>query len=263
MRERSCRCTRNTNWLERSLYRATLAESLAKAANSEGRWYTTQENAFALLALGKIFKSLGSSNYTGNVKVDGVTIGTITPDNHNFGAKDWGGKKVTIEITGTGTAYFAWKVDGLPAAFKIDEYDHDIQVRRRYLDENGNAIKYDDLRQGDMIIAEISIKALTEAVQNVAVVDMLPAGFEIENPRLQSRRGIGWIGDKMYQPRYMDIRDDRMVIYGDFEANREAKFFYGIRVVSAGTFIVPPVRAEAMYAPTISSVASSGTIEVR
>lgn len=239
-----------------------LVESLTKAANSEGRWYTTQENAFALLALGKVFAKQTSSNYTGTVKVDGVTVGTLTTEDHNFRAKDWGGKNVEISITGSGTAYFFWRADGLPATQRVDEYDRDIQVRRRYLDENGNAIRYDDIRQGDMIVAEISIKALTEAVQNVAIADLLPAGFEIENPRLQSRRGIGWIGDKMYQPRYMDIRDDRMVIYGDFQLNKEEKFYYGIRVVSAGTFVVPPVRAEAMYAPMISSVASSGKVTV-
>ncbi len=240
-----------------------LVTSLVKAANDGGRWYTTQENAFALLALGKVFKQQGSSNYTGTVRVDGVTIGSLTPDTHNFKGKDWGDKKVEINLNGTGTAYFFWRVDGLPATQKVEEYDHDIQVRRRYLDEEGNAIRFDQFRQGDMVIAEISIKALTEAVQNVAIADLLPAGFEIENPRLQSRRGIGWIGDKMYQPRYMDIRDDRMVIYGDFQPNKEEKFYYGIRVVSAGTFVVPPVRAEAMYAPMISSVASSGMAEVK
>ncbi|MGB5106531.1 MAG: alpha-2-macroglobulin family protein [Candidatus Zixiibacteriota bacterium] len=240
-----------------------LVESLARAANDEGRWYTTQENAFALLALGKVFKQQGSSNYTGTVKIGGVTVGTLSPDNHNFAGKDWAGKNVEISITGTGTAYFFWRADGLPAAQKIDEYDRDIQVRRRYLDENGNAISNDNIRQGDMIVAELTIKALTESVQNVAIADLLPAGFEIENPRLQSRKGIAWIGDKMYQPQYMDIRDDRMVIYGDFQANREEKFYYGIRIVSAGKFVAPPVRAEAMYAPMISSVASSGAIEVK
>lgn len=240
-----------------------LVERLAKAANSEGRWYTTQENAFALMALGKVYAKQASSSYTGTVKVDGVAIGNLTTDDHNFRAKDWGGKNIEISINGTGTAYFFWRADGLPATNRVDEYDRDIQVRRRYLDENGNALRNDDLRQGDMIIAEISMKALTETVQNVAIADLLPAGFEIENPRLQSRRGIGWIGDKMYQPRYMDIRDDRMVIYGDLQLGKEEKFYYGIRVVSAGTFVVPPVRAEAMYAPMISSVASSGTVVVK
>ena len=73
-----------------------------------------------------------------------------------------------------------------------------------------------DLRQGDMVIAEITVKALGESIDNVAIVDMLPAAFEIENPRLQSRKGITWIGDRAYHPLYMDIRDDRMVLYGNF-----------------------------------------------
>jgi uncharacterized protein YfaS (alpha-2-macroglobulin family) len=61
---------------------------------------------------------------------------------------------------------------------------------------------------------------------------------------------------------YMDIRDDRLIMYGDFRHGRKEVFYYGLRVVTQGEFILPPVRAEAMYAPMKASVASSGRIKV-
>jgi uncharacterized protein YfaS (alpha-2-macroglobulin family) len=130
------------------------------------------------------------------------------------------------------------------------------------LNEQGIPVDYSSFKQGDLVIAKITVKALAENLDNVAVVDMLPAGLEIENPRLQSRKGVDWIGKKAYQPMYLDIRDDRLIMYGDFRYGREVTFYYGLRAVTEGTFILPPIQAEAMYAPMKASVASSGKVVV-
>ncbi len=239
-----------------------LVESIVASANSHGAWSTTQENAFILLALGKVFKRAQATDYSGSVKLGGSTLGVLSAKSQDFGDKDWGGKTIELAITGSGTAYYYWRADGLPSTLRVDESDNTLQVRRRYLDQSGNAINLDALKQGDLIVAEVSIKSIDQDVQNVAIVDLLPSGLEIENPRLQSRAAIKWIGENLYQPRYLDIRDDRLIAYGDLRGGRQEKFYYGIRVVSEGTFILPPVTAEAMYAPMISSRASSGQIRV-
>jgi hypothetical protein len=103
---------------------------------------------------------------------------------------------------------------------------------------------------------------LTDDLENVAIVDILPAGFEIENPRLESRAGIPWISEKGFKPDYMDIRDDRLIFFGKFPRQQEKRFYYALRAVTRGDFVLPPVAAEAMYDPTKSSVASSGKIRV-
>ncbi|MFH1892769.1 MAG: MG2 domain-containing protein [Candidatus Zixiibacteriota bacterium] len=241
---------------------ARLVANLTEAASKTGLWHSTQDNAFAFLALGKIMSKQTEAHYTGTITVDGKKLGDFGVENARFDSKEWAGKNVSIRTTGEGTCYYFWRADGLPSTLHIDEYDNDLIVRRRYLDENGNEMAYDRFRQGDMIVAEITVLAPTEPLSNVAIVDLLPAGFEIENPRLQSRRGIRWIGDKAYNPMYMDIRDDRLIIYGDFRHNRKEVFYYGLRAVTQGEFILPPVRAEAMYAPMKASVASSGNIKV-
>ncbi len=238
-----------------------LVEDLSAMADA-GQQYTTQENAFAFLALGKILRQQGPADYTGRFLLNGNQVATFDEDNHRFASPDWLGQRVTLEIEGQGAGYYYWKAEGLPSTQDVDEYDHDLTVRRRFLTERGSPVtNLSNFEQGDLIIAELTFSAL-ENVENVAIVDMLPAGFEIENPRLQSRRGVEWISDDAYVPNHMDIRDDRLILYGDIRAGTRHTFYYGIRAVTAGSFKLPPVRAEAMYAPQKASVASSGRIEV-
>ena len=112
-----------------------------------------------------------------------------------------------------------------------------------------------------MIIAEITARALTESLDNVVIADLLPAGFEIENPRLESRAGISWIKDGA-RPNYMDIRDDRMLLFTNLSRQQQRKFHYALRAVTMGEFVLPPVSAEAMYDPAKSSVANSGNVRI-
>lgn len=240
-----------------------LVQTLTQSANS-GRWYSTQDNAYAFLALGKILRQQASTNYTGTVRVNGETLSTFDPTNHRFTSEDWTGQEISLELDGTGTAYYYWKAEGLPNTLTVPAYDNDLSVRRRFLYEDGSPITdLNAIPQGEVVVAEITVQALTEDLENVAVIDLLPTGLEIENPRLQSRRGIDWIGEDVYTPTYMDIRDDRIIFYGDFYQGQTAKLYYALRAVTAGSFALPPIRAEAMYAPMKSSVSSSGRIRVQ
>ena len=54
-------------------------------------------------------------------------------------------------------------------------------------------------------------------IDNVAVTDVIPACFEIENPRLNPEREFSWIKDKA-EPDYMDIRDDRVTYFTNVTA---------------------------------------------
>jgi uncharacterized protein YfaS (alpha-2-macroglobulin family) len=238
-----------------------LVKSLADDAAKNNRWYTTQDNAFAFLALGKIMRKQPAGEYRGEAKIDGVSLGNFDQKDKKFDGKDWGGKEISLSIDGTGTCYYYWKAFGVPISPDIKEFDQELMVRRRYLDKDGKAINYDQVRQGDMVVSEITIKALAENLDNVIVADLLPAGFEIENPRLESRAGIAWIKNTT-RPDYMDIRDDRMLLFVTLPRNEQKKFYYALRAVTVGDFILPPVAAEAMYDPAKSSVANSGSVKV-
>jgi alpha-2-macroglobulin len=240
----------------------TLVNNLTDAASGSGRWYTTQENSFAFLALGKVLKKQASGQYTGVLKVGGEKVADFDSTDQDFMSKDWAGKRVQLSIEGEGTASYYWTASGVETGSFIQTYDNELEVRRRFLTEAGTPATENEFKHGDLYVAEITVKPLTGDLENVAVVDVLPAGFEIENPRLESRAGIPWITDRGFKPDYMDIRDDRIIFYGKFKRNQEQKIYYALRAVTRGEFTLPPVSAEAMYDPEKSSVASNGKIRV-
>ncbi len=239
----------------------TLVQNLSGAAERNNRWGTTQENAFAFLALGKILKKQMDRDYTGVLTINGEAYADFEATEIRYTADNWDGTQVQLAVEGDGSCYYYWSAFGIQRDSFIEEYEHELQVRRRFFSKEGEALNR-TFTHGDLIVAEITVKALTANLDNVVVVDMLPTGFEIENPRLESRAGIAWLKNQDFKPDYIDIRDDRLIFFGTFPQQRERKFYYALRAVSQGEFTLPPIVAEAMYDPTKSAVMGSMRIDV-
>ena len=171
------------------------------------------------------------------------------------------GRASNFSVKGDGSCYYYWSAFGVQRDSFIEEYEHELQVRRRYFNKDGEE-RTGTFTHGELIIAEVNVKALTTNLENVVVVDMLPTGFEIENPRLESREGISWLKAQDFKPDYIDIRDDRLIFFGTFPRQRERKFYYALRAVTQGEFTLPPIVAEAMYDTTKSAVTGSMRIAV-
>ena len=238
-----------------------LVQNLMDAVSTGNRWGTTQENAFAFLALGKIMQKQKSRDITGTLTINGEHFAELDTTEKRYTDDAWDGAKFSLTVEGEGACYYYWTAFGIPRDSFIEEYSRELQVRRRYFDKDGEELTH-TYQQGELVVAEITVKALTESLENVVVVDMVPAGFEIENPRLESRADIPWIKSDEFKPDYVDIRDDRLIFFGNFPRQRERKFYYALRAVTQGEFILPPVAAEAMYDATKSAVAGSRRIEI-
>ncbi len=238
-----------------------LVKNLSEAASDGKRWRTTQDNAFAFLALGKIMKKQTDRDYTGTLKLNGEHFADFDATEARYTDADWDGARIALSIKGEGSCYYYWSAFGIQRDSFIEEYERELQVRRRYFNKDGESLT-GTFVHGDLIVAEITVKALTANLENVVVVDMLPTGFEIENPRLESRAGIPWLKAQGFKPDYLDIRDDRLIFFGTFPRQRERKFYYALRAVTQGEFTLPPIAAEAMYDPTKSAVAGSMSIKV-
>lgn len=227
-----------------------------------GRWYNTQDNAWAFLAIGKTMKGAEKAQFTGQIKIGNSVFGEFTKTSQLFSGAKLGGKQLQLAIQGPGRCYFYWQASGIPRDADIKETDHGLQVQRVFLSREGKPLNYQQIKQGDLVIAKITMKALDKRLENVIVADLLPAGLEIENPRLESREDVAWIKSKSFYPDYMDLRDDRLILFVDLPERSEQHFYYALRAVTVGEFTLPPIKAEAMYDPVYSSVSSSGVVKV-
>jgi len=210
------------------------------------QYLNTQENVFGFLAMGKLAKAASKGNVTATITSNGKTIATYD------GKKDVvlpnsliGNKAVNITTAGSGKLFYFWEMEGIPTVGTNKEEDNFLEVRRTYKDRNGKV--YNNMFfQNDLVVVEIAIRSTNGiTVPNVAITDLLPAGFEIENARITEIPQLEWLKNAA-QPDYKDVRDDRLnlIVTATPKIN---KYYYLCRAVSLGTFNVGPVGADAMY----------------
>lgn len=225
-------------------------------------WYSTQERAFSFLALGKIARKAAQSNVTATVTVGGKQVGNFTGADLTI-SSDLANQTAVIQSKGTGTLYYFWEVSGIDVSGKIKEEDSYLKVRRQYLDRFGHSINPADVKQNDLAVVKVSVQTLdyNANVDNVAVTDLLPAGFEIENPRISSIPDLTWVKDVSAYD-YLDIRDDRITFFCTANSG-EKNFYYVVRAVSKGTFKQGPVSADAMYNGEYHSYWGAGEVKVK
>ena len=222
-----------------------LAQHVSQRLRSE-RWLNTQERAFSFLALGKIARTAARSTATAEIRVNGKTVATVSD-------KEWKGnntqlKANTVEVItkGAGKLYYSWVAEGISRSGAFKQEDNYLKVRRQFYDRNGNVLSGTTFKQNDLVIVGITLeKAYDNAIENVVITDLLPAGFEIENPRTKEIPGMNWIKDGA-EPVALDVRDDRIHFFVNAIAPKQT-YYYAVRAVSLGSFQQGPVSADAMY----------------
>lgn len=236
-----------------------MAKHLAQELKRDA-YLSTQENAFAMLALGKIARKAATSKASAKVSAGGSTLA-------NFVGKDiWLkdgllGKNVNISAAGQGQVYYFGEASGIPADGKVKEEDNFLRVRKTYYDRFGTVMSGNTFRQNDLVVVKIALSTTDRStVENIVVTDMLPAGFEIENPRLSTSTELAWAANQS-SPDHLDMRDDRINIFTSANGN-ERVFYYMVRAVSLGKFNSGVVSADAMYNGEYHSYFGAGQIEI-
>lgn len=224
-------------------------------------WYSTQESAFGFLAIGKIARASNKSTATATVSVNGKTVGTMNGGALKLTAKQLGGSEADIAVKGEGRVYYWWQSEGISVSGAYREEDSYIKVRRRFYDRYGRLITGNTFKQNDLVIVQLTLeKSYSGEVDNIALTDLLPAGFEIENPRTKELPGMEWIKDAS-TPTALDVRDDRINLFVDLHSMRQT-YYYAVRAVSPGIFRMGPASADAMYNGEYHSYNGAGTIKV-
>jgi uncharacterized protein YfaS (alpha-2-macroglobulin family) len=250
-----------------------------------GRWMTTQDNLYALVALTHYVKS----RPLGNVTVS-ATLG-----DHKVLAGDFKGKSthirratVAIDPTKPPTAPLTIRASGGEVFYSTvlrfrrgvaeqKAYENRITVRREYLDPATNAPidPKKGVKVGSMVRVRVTISS-PDMRDHLAVDDAVPAGLEPVNTKLVTSGGapkkdavrkrgepVDLDDDWWWRPSFRELRDDRVLVFIDNLYPGPASFDYLARATTVGTFVVPGTTAEEMYQPEIAARTAPGTFVVR
>jgi len=224
-------------------------------------WYSTQESAFSFLAMGKLARAANKSTVTAAITANGKSVGTLSNGSVQLTAKQLTGNTVDIVTKGDGNLYYWWQSEGISASGAYKEEDNYIKVRRKFFDRYGRVLSGNTFKQNDLMIVQLSLeKMYSGTVENIVLTDLLPAGFEIENPRTKELPGMEWIKDAS-NPTAMDVRDDRINLFVDLYSGRQL-YYYAVRAVSPGVYKMGPASADAMYNGEYHSYNGAGLIKV-
>ncbi|WP_460675741.1 alpha-2-macroglobulin family protein [Hymenobacter coalescens] len=241
---------------------AQMARQLSRQVKQAG-WLSTQERAFALLALGKVAKQNRNSTVTATLAEAGGQVLGQYKGPQDLSVNNVAGRRLRLQTQGTGSLYYAWTLEGISPTGQVRQEDQYLQVRRQFLDRTGAPLGRAEFRQNDLVVVKITLQAADAAgeVPNVAITDLLPAGLEIENPRIGAVRDLTWATDAA-TPDYLDVRDDRINLFTT-ATTQPKHFYYLARAVSKGTFKLGPVSADAMYNAEYHSYNGAGVVRVR
>ncbi|MCB1931772.1 MAG: alpha-2-macroglobulin family protein [Candidatus Accumulibacter sp.] len=223
------------------------------------RYYSTQEK-LALFLLGRSFATDAASEWRGEMLSAGKT--------QAIGGRGIQYLPLSAEQLATGVTLrngdkerlftelnFAGNPASMPAA-RRDDFD----LRRDWFTADGKPLGDRPLHVGETAIVRVQVKSAGRYA-NGLVVDYIPAGLEIENANLvQGEQSVVMVDG--VDPRqamlnsniqHVEFRDDRFVVAARLAGTMQ--FFYRVRVVTPGRFVVPPTYAEDMYQPQVYGLA--------
>ncbi len=240
---------------------AGIARNLSKYLKTR-RYLNTQERSFAILALGKLTKAdMEKGAPKLSVSIDGKEQKTDGGFPQKFGRQILN-KSVAVRNTGQGNLYYFWLAEGYNAEARFPEVDNHLKVRKTYFTRSGVPMNGGSLKVNDLVVVRLRLEgARAVRVDNVVVTDLLPAGLEIENPRLASLPGMTWIDDAA-TPEHFDYRDDRINLFTSINYSSKQDFYYLARAVTPGNFVMGPVGADAMYDGEYHSYSGAGRLRI-
>ncbi len=129
-----------------------------------------------------------------------------------------------------------------------------LEVFREFLNEQGRVVT--SAKVGETLTLRLRVRNVNAKAQShLALVDLLPGGFDNAPGALQP--GLGALGAE-----YVDVREDRNLVFTSLGAGASHDFTWRVRPTCAGTFIVPPAFGEAMYDRAIHGSGATGKFTV-
>jgi uncharacterized protein YfaS (alpha-2-macroglobulin family) len=241
----------------------------AKSLNTKVEDTTTQEKGWMLRAAYALTRQKLPLNITVNGAPAAPRDGAVrlTPGLQQLDAG------ITLANKGDAQVWRSTSVTGTPNA-ALPAIANGLAITKSVWTMSGAPADVANLKQNDRVIVEISGQMLNALYHQMGVIDLLPAGLEIEQPLAgDDAKPYGFLGT-LTDANMQDARDDRFVAAFDIgeryrPANRKGPeptpqfhIAYIARAVSVGHFALPAAFAEDMYAPAVRARTSMGQLNI-
>jgi hypothetical protein len=219
---------------------------------------STQEDAWLVLAARALAKKLNAIALDVNGdKRQGALYRSLRADQLETPLK--------ISNTGSGAVQAVVSVSGSPLTPE-PAAESGFKIERDYYTLDGEKADVSKPKQNQRFVVVLKMTEPQPQFGRVIVADYLPAGFEIDNPRLVSSGDTGtlaWITDAA-EPVNSQFRDDRFT--AAFDRNKDSSpvftVAYVVRAVSPGHYVLPQAKVEDMYRPDRFGRTATGTVEI-
>lgn len=241
---------------------ARLAQVL-RDRQRDGHWGNTQDDAMALLAFGKLARHLPAEAqpFSGALSLPGGETRAFAGTNDvSWSLNPGAGGALAVTNEGPGKLYLWTRFEGVATAPE-EASEQGVAIHREFFDQAGEAIDPAELPQGELIVVRLVVDTRDRLLDQLVIEDLLPAGWEIENPSLATSQQFDWLRQRSEPDRNREARDDRMLIFTG-AIRGVANFHYAVRAVTPGTYALPPVVVSGMYEPEIRGVGAGGQARV-
>ncbi|MCO5552714.1 hypothetical protein L7F22_006231 [Adiantum nelumboides] len=255
---------------------AKLAKGL-QARRKAGKWSSTQENCFVLVALNMYFRVYEKEepNFTTNVWLGEQWVMSHTYSGRTIDTKqakvpmpfllsETKEKNITqlvVQKNGEGRLYFRIGLEYAPRDLQQAAASYGFSVKRTYEGVHSPLHAVHDpitkawkLKAGEKVRVKLTL-GTTVNRYHVALVDFIPAGCEPINPNLE--RSVARDQDcciyvkpvRSCWMEHVNTRDERVEAFCTVLRAGQYEYSYEVRATCRGEFTMPPAKVEEMYTP--------------
>jgi uncharacterized protein YfaS (alpha-2-macroglobulin family) len=232
--------------------------SLVSEARNATQWTSTQDNAWSVLAARAVAASGGDIRLT----VDGQPHEGAW--SKRYEGADIAEQPVVLANAGTSAVQAVVTTVAAPAE-PLPAGGDGFTIERTYYRLDGSEANITEVAQNERFVVVLKVTETNDWPSRVLVTDLLPAGFEIDNPGLVSSAELSsfpWL--ERTEAAHLEFRDDRFV--AAFDRNADASgpmtLAYVVRAVTPGVFAHPAAQVEDMYRPEFSARTAAGVMSV-
>ena len=240
-----------------------------------GRWRSTQETAWTLMALTDWMVASGEleADYQYEIALNGNLLGNGQVDADNL-RDSW---QLKVDITelfsdelnrlaigrddGPGNLYYTTHLQASLPVEQVSALDRGIIISRSYYDPDDRETPISEIEHGETFLARLTI-VVPNSLHYVNIEDFLPAGLEAVDSSLKTSQqvsapqrydwddffaqGWGW-----WYFDHVELRDEKVVISADYLPQGTYEYVYLVRANTVGEYRVIPPTVQEFYFPEV------------